>query len=133
MKTSGAWKPLLLGALVLAGTAAPAGAAANGPIAFTAQLNGPAQVFVVNPDGSGLLAFGNGAGYADISPAWSPDGTKIAFARVVDPGVGLRPLDTDVYVMNADGTEPLAITTGSASDTYPTWSPDGTKLAFARW
>ena len=56
-------------------------------------------------------------------PAWSPDGTKIAF-------VSDRDGDTEIYVMNADGSHPTNLTNTSAEDRTPAWSPDGTKIAF---
>jgi len=36
----------------------------------------------------------------------------------------------DIYVMNADGTNPTRLTSDPASDRVPAWSPDGTKIAF---
>ena len=55
-------------------------------------------------------------------PQWSPDGTRIAFAL----RTGGR---NDVYVMAADGSNPLPVTrTGSAR--APCWSPDGQQLAY---
>ena len=60
----------------------------------------------------------------DWSPAWSPDGTHIAFARFFDSNQF-----TDVAVINVDGTGLQRLTT--ASGEYPTWSPDGTRIAFA--
>lgn len=56
------------------------------------------------------------------SPSWSPNGTKIAFAK---PERG----SSDIYVMNADGSNARAITSGLEADS-PDWSPDGTKIAF---
>src|SRR5438552_5177936 len=36
----------------------------------------------------------------------------------------------EIYVMNADGTNQIRLTNNSGADDYPTWSPDGTKIAF---
>jgi Tol biopolymer transport system component len=63
----------------------------------------------------------------DTDPRWSPDGTRIAWLS--------RPLGVfEVFVMNADGSNPVNVSRGSgpaASSTEHVWSPDGTKLAFA--
>jgi TolB protein len=60
-------------------------------------------------------------------PAWSPDGTKIAFS-----GANISRSPSDIYVINAaDGSGLTQLTNGGTSDdSSPTWSPDGTKIAF---
>jgi Tol biopolymer transport system component len=66
-----------------------------------------------------------------MNPAWSPDGAQIAFAAQI----GTREEDqrmTEIYVMNADGTERRRFTTNEALDGSPTWSPDGKRIAFTR-
>jgi Tol biopolymer transport system component len=57
------------------------------------------------------------------TPAWSPDGRKLAF-------VSERDGNAEIYVMNADGSEQENLTRQPASDSHPSWSPDGRKLAF---
>jgi TolB protein len=57
--------------------------------------------------------------------AWSPDGRKLAFAHFTDSNS-----DSDIYTINADGTGLRRLTTGSATDRSPSWSPDGSALAF---
>ena len=64
---------------------------------------------------------------ADIDPAWSPDGSTIAFASDRD-----GPLD--VYTMRPDGTDVRRLTTSIpnvSSAHLPAWSPDGRRIAFA--
>jgi TolB protein len=59
----------------------------------------------------------------DSSPAWSPNGTQIAFASQ-------RTQNWDVYLMQADGSNPRRLTSDPAYDSDPAWSPDGTQIAF---
>ena len=56
-------------------------------------------------------------------PAWSPDGLKIAWS-VTAPDIYY----SDIWIMNADGTEQRRLTTGA----YPSWSPDSKKLVFMK-
>jgi hypothetical protein len=60
-----------------------------------------------------------------VSPAWSPDGKKIAFSSRRDGNF-------EVYVVDADGSDPMRLTNDGAFDGYPAWSPDGSKIAFER-
>ncbi len=57
------------------------------------------------------------------TPAWSPDGRKLAF-------VSRRDGNSEIYVINADGSGQENLTRQPASDSHPSWSPDGRKLAF---
>ncbi|HSE23746.1 MAG TPA: carboxypeptidase regulatory-like domain-containing protein [Pyrinomonadaceae bacterium] len=99
-----------------------------GKIVFADEFG---RLLVINADGSGQTMLTQGGNSRDDGPAFSPDGSKIAFHRQILSR-------TDIFVMNADGTNPVALTsgpspTGSAQvfNLHPTWSPDGTKLAFS--
>jgi Tol biopolymer transport system component len=59
------------------------------------------------------------------SPAWSPDGSRLAF-------VSNRSGDEEVYVANADGTRLTRLTRLSVPDLAPAWSPDGKRLVWSR-
>jgi hypothetical protein len=65
----------------------------------------------------------------DAEPAWSPDGTKIAFRRRVPNGT-LNGND-DIYVVKADGSGAHAVASTPAHDFKPIWSPDGKNLLIA--
>jgi hypothetical protein len=77
----------------------------------------------MNPDGSVVTNLTNSNSVGELQPAWSPDGTKIAFYS--DSSGNL-----DVFTMNADGSGQTNVTNNLASDEAPAWSPDGTKIAF---
>jgi TolB protein len=79
------------------------------------------EIYTVNADGSELLKLTTNTSI-DTAPAWSPDGTKIAFTR--------EDVYQEIYVMNADGTEQRRLTYQNGDNSYPAWSPDGTKIAF---
>ncbi len=63
-------------------------------------------------------------GHADSAPAWSPDGTRLAFLRGGDGAAQL-------WVLPADGGEPERLTTLPLGAGAPVWSPDGTRIAFS--
>ena len=95
-------------------------------IAFTSYL-GDWEILVMNVDSSMYDAHDvtNNPAY-DISPVWSPDGSRIAFLSSRD---GDR---WNLYVMSADGSGLARLTTDSVFAAYPySWSPDGSRLAFA--
>ena len=91
-------------------------------VLFEADRDGNGEIYVMNPDGSQQTNLTNSAG-ADYNPAWSPDGTKIAF-------VSTRDGDSEIYVMDADGSDQTNLTQHADEDYFPVWSPNGSKIAF---
>lgn len=63
------------------------------------------------------------------APVWSPDDKKIAIASL--RGVGAI-ADTQIHVVNTDGSGVAQITHGPSSHAYPSWSPNGDRLLFLR-
>ena len=63
------------------------------------------------------------------SPAWLPDGTGIVYARCPYDANDLR---ADLWVARLSGSERQPLITSDASDAYPDFAPDGSKLAFLR-
>ena len=88
---------------------------------------GTTEIYVMNVDGIGQMRLTNNV-MTDRGPAWSPDGSKIAFYQGSDTSstgtFGVYP----IHVMNADRTGDVGITTFGTLYTYdanPNWSPDG--------
>ena len=108
------------------GTAGPAGAAFpgnNGKIAYAAYDAVSYNIWVMNPDGSNRTYLTSSLDW-ETDPAFSPDGSKIAYTRGETTG------DDDIWVMNADGTGQTNLTPGPGQDGNAAWSPDGSKIAF---
>jgi TolB protein len=91
-------------------------------IAFNYTSGIPGQdIWTMNADGTGAMPVTTNG--QNIFPAFSPDGSKIAF-------VSTRTGSQQIFVMNADGTNQTQLT-NVAENVYPSWSPDGTKILFA--
>jgi len=100
-------------------------------IAFGTDRDGNYEIYAMNPDGSGQTNLSNNPAY-ELWPAWSPDGTKIAFSRRV---LNVEPWGFEIIVMNVDGSGQTNVTNSGPSgvwNIHPAWSPDGSKIAFAR-
>jgi TolB protein len=61
----------------------------------------------------------------DMSPAWSPDGSKFVFSSDRDVQ-----WNTDLYLMNADGSNPHVVRQTESNEFAASWSPDGSQIAF---
>jgi Tol biopolymer transport system component len=100
------------------------------------------QLYAVNADGTGLAKLTNYAWWA-VSPAVSPDGSRIAFTGIKPEAAfkdgtqayhGHKIFHAhDLYVMNADGSHLVRLTNGLGAPTTPTWSPSGSTIAFSIW
>ena len=100
------------------------GKAFTNSIVFVSDRSGEQQLYTMKADGSRVKQLTTAIG-AKYSPAFSPDGRRIAFA-MTDTASGSLWL----YVVNADGTGLTQLTSGFEHDFDPSWSPDGSQIVF---
>jgi Tol biopolymer transport system component len=101
-------------------------------ILFESNPTDFSQIYIMNADGSNLTQLTNekaehaiGTKYGNTPEPWSPDGKKIIYSQRV-PGEDQWML----YVMDADGNNKIALTSGPGMYTFLGWSPDGKKIVY---
>lgn len=87
------------------------------------------QLYKMNVDGSGRTNLSNDLAYAYLNGRWSPDGTKIVFARAIVTGDGVFG-NFNIWKMDADGTNQTQLTNNAFAENFPTWSSDGSIIYF---
>jgi len=86
-------------------------------VIFETTINGNKEIYVVNSDGIGLKNLTNNPAL-DVHPSWSRDGTQIVFIS------NRGELEyNDIYLMNADGTNPKKLFGDYFHNSNPVWSP----------
>lgn len=80
-------------------------------------------IFVVNLQDGSEVNLTTRLEVEAASPAWSPRGTHIAFTALVGD-------QSDIFVMNSDGSNPVNLTPGDTLESDPAWSPGGGRIAF---
>jgi Tol biopolymer transport system component len=93
-----------------------------GPIVLM-NLDGSHQTHITEPPSGGPY---------DIHPAWSPDGSRIAFTRVTDCDFN-DCYAPHVWLINVDGSNERMLTGEDMSGDNPAWSPDGQKIIFSSY
>ncbi len=81
------------------------------------------EIYVMDADGGNPQNLTNHPN-SDLTPSWSPDGTRIVFSSN-------REVNFEIYVMDTDGANPQKLTNNPGTDQHPAWSPDGTRIAFS--
>ena len=104
---------------------------AQAQIAFVSKRDGNPEIYVMDADGKNQRRLTNNR-HEDWSPSWSPDGKRIVFFSDRDGHVHFIPgwFTYEIYVMNADGGNPQNLTNNPNDDRFPSWSPDGKRIAF---
>jgi TolB protein len=92
------------------------------------------EIYVINADGSNIRQLTKTGG-ANLNPQWSPNGAQLVFygyaVGAFDDMGSRTSLRTEVFRMNADGSDLVNLTNSTGLDYQPTWSPDGNWIAFA--
>ena len=111
------YRSLLLVCLATLGLAVAGWGQASDKIAFVSDREGTPDIWTMNVDGSDAVSLTQGRECA--SPAWSPDGMKIAY---IDSG--------EIWLMNADGSNPQQVTDDSVHKLWVWWSEDGSEFYY---
>ena len=97
-------------------------------LTFASNRDGDLDIYAMNaaPESAANIATNltNPMSTNERFPVWSPDGTKIVFWSGVGSGLGL---DAEIYVINANGSDPTNITNNDAGDALPDWGPAPSK------
>lgn len=95
----------------------------NETVVYTSYIRGNPDLFLIPArGGSNELLFSRPG--INVSAAWSPDGSRIAFASSFDGA------DVEIYTLRPNGTDLHRITHNRGIDTNPAWSPNGREIAF---
>jgi Tol biopolymer transport system component len=103
--------------------ASPDWSATGRQILYTSDQSGTPQIWVMDSEGTGARRV-TYAGTWNDEGAWSPDGSKIAFAK------NAPTWNWNIFSVNADGTGLTKITSHLSYELGPVWSPSGRRIAF---
>ena len=89
------------------------------------------DIWVMNADGSNPRPLVELPGW-DTYPSFSPDDAQLLWRRVLpEGGAGESGRNSEIFIANADGSDPRNISNHPAFDGYPAYSPDGARIVFA--
>ena len=88
------------------------------------------EIYLMNADGTNPINLTQSPERPDGVSSWSPDGQQITFTSATLFNESIL-ANSDIFVMDADGTNPINITNHDALDQTPDWSPDGNRIVFS--
>lgn len=89
------------------------------------------EIYEMNRDGTDVRRLTNFPEW-DTYPSVSPDGARVLWRRVLPTGGSSQSgRNSEIFIMNRDGSSPSNLSDDPAFDGYPAWSPDGSKIVFA--
>ena len=111
------YRALLIACLTTLGLAVASWGQADDKIAFISDREGHGDVWIMNADGSDPVNLTQGRDCA--SPAWSPDGTQIAYIA-----------SGEIWLIDADGSNPQQVTDDAVDKARLWWSEDGRSIYY---
>jgi Tol biopolymer transport system component len=94
-------------------------------IAFASSRNGTNDIWVKGVGGSGEAELLYGETEFNLHPqSWSPNGELLVYERVAPDN------NSDIWAINADGSQPTELVSSSFNESYPSISPDGRWMAY---
>ena len=93
-------------------------------IVFSWNRDGDFDLYIMDMDTQQVVKPLTDNTASDLSPVWSPDGTKVAFTSNINGS------NYEIYVLNPSTGESNVLTNNNWDDLYPAWSPDGKQIVF---
>jgi WD40 repeat protein len=106
------------------------GAKTNGIIAFVSRQNGNREIFLINPDGTGLTQLTHSPEFDESWPMWSPDGSHLAYFADFSGEASLYVISTATG-LSAEKAQNIYTSNFLMANAPVSWSPDGQWLVFS--